>query len=84
MIICRMLNFFKINFFEKKNQEYHQSVKQFESILSGLASRLYKALFMLNSTGHEFSTTHKIKILTNKEVSCIKSLRCYIYHANKC
>ena len=27
---CRLLNFFKINFLEKKNQDYHQSAKQFE------------------------------------------------------
>ena len=26
----------------------------------------------------------KTKLPTNKEVSCFKSLRCYIYHANKC
>ena len=25
-----------------------------------------------------------LKILTNKEVSCFKSFRCCIYHANKC
>ena len=30
------------------------------------------------------STAHKTKIQTNKEVSCLKSLRCYIYHAYKC
>ena len=40
--------------------------------------------FMLNSTEHEISTAHKAKILTNKEVSCFMSLRCCIYHANKC
>ena len=46
--------------------------------------RGYKAFFMLNSTEHEISTAHKTKIPTNKEVSCFKSLRCCIYHANKC
>ena len=38
--------------------------------------RGYKTVFMLNSTEHEISTAHKTKILTNKEVSCLKSLRC--------
>ena len=33
-------------------------------------------------TEHEISTADKI--LTNEEVSCFKSLRCSIYHANKC
>ena len=37
----------------------------------------YKTCFMLNSTEHEISTAHK-------EVSGFKSLRCCIYHANKC
>ena len=32
----RLLIFFKINFFEKFLQEYHLSVKQIGSILSGL------------------------------------------------
>ena len=31
MIICRLLNFFKISFFEKFLQDYHQSSKQFVS-----------------------------------------------------
>ena len=38
---------------------------------------------MLNSTEHEISTAHNAKILTNEEVSCLKSLGCCIYHANK-
>ena len=46
--------------------------------------RGYKTCFMLNSTEHEISTAHKSKIPANKEVSCFKSLRCCIYHANKC
>ena len=29
MSFCRLLIFFKINFFEKFFQEYHQSVKRF-------------------------------------------------------
>ena len=31
VFFCRLLNFFKINFFEKFFQKYHQSVKQFGS-----------------------------------------------------
>ena len=42
----------------------------------------YKKI-MLNSTEHEISTAHKIKIPTNEEVSSFKSLRCCIYPANK-
>ena len=30
----------------------------------------------------KFQLHRKTKILTNKEVSCFKSLRCCIYHAN--
>ena len=32
----------------------------------------------------KFQLLIKAKILTNKEVSCFKILRCCIYHANKC
>ena len=32
----------------------------------------------------KFQLPIKTKILTNKEVSCFKSLRSCIYHANKC
>ena len=32
----------------------------------------------------KFQLLIKSKILTNKEVYCFKSLRCCIYHANKC
>ena len=32
----------------------------------------------------KFQLLIKTKILTNKEVSCLKYLRCGIYHANKC
>ena len=41
--------------------------------------RAYTTFFMLNSTEHK-----KTKILKNEELSCFKSLRCCIYHANKC
>ena len=40
--------------------------------------------FMLNSTGHEIELLLKTTILTNKEISCTKSLIWCIYHANKC
>ena len=39
---------------------------------------------MHNSSEHEITSAHKTKIPTNKEVSYFKSLRCCIYHANKC
>ena len=42
----------------------------------------YKTSFMLTSTEYEMSTALKTEILTNKEVSCFKCLRCCIYHAN--
>ena len=32
----------------------------------------------------EYQTLIKAKILTDEEVSCFKSLRCCIYHADKC
>ena len=32
----------------------------------------------------KFQLLIKTKIPANKEVSCFKSLRCCIYHANKC
>ena len=32
----------------------------------------------------KFHPLIKTKIPTNEEVSCFKSLRCCIYHANKC
>ena len=42
-------------------------------------------IFMLNSTEHEISTVQKkTKIPTNEEISCVKSLSCCIYHADKC
>ena len=47
------------------------------------APRLY-FFSILNSTVHEISTAHKIKISTNQDVSCFKSLRCCIFPANKC
>ena len=58
MIICRLLNFFKINFFEKFFQEYHQSVNQFESIVSGLiwVQTVCKGYQQMTLAGKEFIT----------------------------
>ena len=55
-------------------------------LFSQARPRGYKTFFMLNSTEHEISIAHKTKIHvpTNVEVSCFKSLRCCINHANKC
>ena len=44
----------------------------------------YKTFFMLNSTGHEISTAQKNKTAKNKDFSCFQTLRCFIYHADKC
>ena len=46
--------------------------------------RGYNTFFMLNSTGMKFQLLIETKIPTNEEVSSFKSLRCCIYHANKC
>ena len=43
--------------------------------------KLYSCSTQLSS---KFQLLINTKILTNKEVSCFKSLRCCIYHANKC
>ena len=39
--------------------------------------------FMLNSTEPEISTAHKTKMLKNED-SCFQTIKCCIYHANKC
>ena len=47
--------------------------------------RSYKTFFMLISAEFELSTGHNNENTDkNKEVYCFKSLRCCIYHANKC
>ena len=46
--------------------------------------RGYETFFMLNSTEHDISTAYKSKIPKSEEVSYFKTLRCGIYHANKC
>ena len=51
-------------------------------LLSLIWPRGYKTFSMLNSTEHELSTAHKNKIPKSELVSCFKSLRCGIYHAN--
>ena len=37
---------------------------------------------MLNSTELEISTAHKTEIMTSEEMSCFKSLKSCLYHAN--
>ena len=59
-------------------------VCQCQLLMTDPGSKVIKVVFMLNSTEYEISTAHKSKIPTNEEVSCFKSLRCCIYHANKC
>ena len=46
--------------------------------------RGYKTFSCSTELRMKFQLLIKTKILTNKEVSCFKSLRCCIYHANKC
>ena len=48
-----------------------------------LAPRLF-FFFMLNSNEQEISTALKSYEPINKEVSCFKSFKCWIYHADKC
>ena len=38
-----------------------------------------KTYFMLNSTEHRFSTAHKSKLPTHKEISYINSHRCFVH-----
>ena len=46
--------------------------------------RGYTTFFVLNSTEYKILTANTTKIPKSEEVSCFKSLRCGIYHANKC
>ena len=64
---------------ERYYQEYTSSVYVNLNSPQG-----YKQIFMLNSTEHEISTTHKIWNTDKRGVSGVKSLRCCIYHADKC
>ena len=44
-----------------------------------------KTFFVLDSSEHEISQMLiKTKMLKNKDFSCFPTLRCCIYHANKC
>ena len=43
-----------------------------------------KLLSGSSQLGTKFQLLIKAKIPTNEEVSCFKSLRCCIYHANTC
>ena len=51
------------------------------SILGPEVIKLFSCLTQLSK---KFQMLMKTKIPTNEEVSCYKSLRCCIYHANKC
>ena len=46
--------------------------------------RGYKTFSCAVQMNTKFQLLIKTKIPTNEEVSCFKSLRCCIYHANKC
>ena len=43
----------------------------------------HKNFHTLYLTKHEYSDTHKTKMLKNKDISCFQILICCIYHANK-
>ena len=50
----------------------------------GAGSRGYETFFVLNQLSTKFQLHIKTKIQTNEAVIYFKSLRCCIYHANKC
>ena len=61
----------------------------FAKILSGINSlgpgpEVIKLFSCSTQLSTKFQLLIKTKILTNKEVSCFKSVRCCIYHAHKC
>ena len=60
MIFCRVLNFFKINFFKKFFQEYNHSVKQFGSS-SGL--EVIKLFSCSTQLGLKFIILINVKIV---------------------
>ena len=45
--------------------------------------RGYKTFFMLILTENQISTSHKNKMLKNKDFSFFQTLRCCIHYANK-
>ena len=51
---------------------------------SGLAPEVIKLFSCSSQLSTKFQLLIKTKIPTNEEVSCFKSLRCCIYHADKC
>ena len=51
-------------------------------LMSG--SKVIKLFSCSTQLNTKFQLLIKIKIMTNKEVSCFKPLRCCIHHANKC
>ena len=46
--------------------------------------RGYKRVFMLDSNEHVYQLLIKNKMLQNTDASCFHTLRCCIYHVNKC
>ena len=64
--------------------EMKKNLNFYAPTLLPLRSRRYKTFFMLNSPEHKFQLLIKAKLPTNKEVSCLKFLRCCLYHADKC
>ena len=71
--------------FSKKKKKHFKNIRSDQAQHFVVAwPQGYKTFFRLNSTEHEISTAHKTKIQTNEEVSCLRSIRCCIYHANKC
>ena len=47
-------------------------------------TRGYKTFFMLNSAEQEIQLLVKTKMLQIKDFSFFRTLKCYIYPANKC
>ena len=73
--------FFQNDFFQKYLSETPSvNVKQFGSRSGPEVIKLFSCSTQLST---KFQLLIKTKIPTNKEVSCFKSLRCCIYHANK-
>ena len=53
-------------------------------IMNLIRPRGYKKCSCLTQLSTTFQLLMKTKIPTNEEVSCFKSLRCFIYHADNC
>ena len=61
----------------------HESVKH-QSLMCCPGSEVIKLFSCSTQLSTKFQLLIQAKIPTNKEVYCFKSLRCCIYHANKC